>query len=256
MPWPGRDDDGRADTTSVWARIESPGMTGAGKAISSNPRLATVVPSVVSNTDRPMSSDSVNRLLTTRVPNSVVSAKDSSRCSGCAFMVRTENSVLSASVIVRVTAWSITVPGVRSSNQRPITGRGAVMASVCRAGPQLVLDHLARGVHRQLGEDHDGAGHLVVGHLVPAPGQDRRAAVRVAGAGHDERHAHLAQPFVRDADHRGLGHVGGAQEAVLDLGRVGVEAADNEHGLGPAHDAQAAALVHDAEVAGAQPALR
>src|SRR5262245_64305658 len=101
MPWPGRDDDGRADTTSVWAWIESPGITGAGKAISSKPRLATVVPSVVSNTDRPMSSDSVNRLLTTRVPNSVVSANDSSRCSGCAFMVRTENSVLSASVIVR-----------------------------------------------------------------------------------------------------------------------------------------------------------
>ena len=106
----------------------SPGNTGVGKAISSNPRLATVVPSVVSNTESPMRRDSVNKLLTSRVPNSVVAANASSRCRGWAFMVSTENSVLSASVTVRVTAWSMTWPGRSSSNHRPIVGLGADMA--------------------------------------------------------------------------------------------------------------------------------
>jgi hypothetical protein len=57
---------------------------------------------------------------------------------------------------------------------------------------------------------------------------------------HDKGHADLAQALVGDADHRRLGDVGVAQQRVLDLGRIGVEAADDEHVLGPADDAQAA----------------
>ncbi len=75
------------------------------------------------------------------------------------------------------------------------------------------------------------------------------------GASDDERHADLAEPLVGDADHRGLLDVGMAQQRVLDLGRVGVEAADDEHVLRPADDAQAPGVVDHAEVAGAQPAV-
>jgi len=67
-------------------------MESPGKAISSKPRFATVVPSVVSNTDSPTRSDSVNRLLTSRLPDSVVAANDSSRCRDCGFIVSTENT--------------------------------------------------------------------------------------------------------------------------------------------------------------------
>ena len=42
---------------------------------------------------------------------------------------------------------------------------------------------------------------------------------------------------------------------VLDLGRVRVEAADDEHVLGAIGDADVAALVHDRDVAGVQPAV-
>src|SRR5690606_9992901 len=52
------------------------------------------------------------------------------------FIVRTEKRVLSASVIVRVTAWSITSPGVRSSNHRPMTGRSALMAPPLAPAPR------------------------------------------------------------------------------------------------------------------------
>ena len=46
-----------------------------------------------------------------------------------------------------------------------------------------------------------------------------------------------------------------AQQQVLDLGRVRVEAADDEHVLDPADDAQVAVGVEGAEVAGVQPAV-
>ena len=74
------------------------------------PRLATVVPSVVSFTVMPIIRPSVNRLLTMRWPNSVLEANSSSRCSGCTFMVSELYSTLSISVTVRVQAWSNTRP--------------------------------------------------------------------------------------------------------------------------------------------------
>ena len=54
------------------------------------------------------------------------------------------------------------------------------------------------------------------------------------GPEHHEGHAHLAQALVGDADHRRLADVRVPEQGVLDLGRVGVEAADDEHVLGPA----------------------
>ena len=75
--------------------------TGFGNTTFSNPRLPTVVPSVVSPTDTPTASPSVKMLFTRRCPNSAFPANSASRCNGCGFRVMVENSRLSVSVIVR-----------------------------------------------------------------------------------------------------------------------------------------------------------
>ena len=67
----------------------------------------------------------------------------------------------------------------------------------------------------------------------------------------------LAEALVGDADHRRpAGRPGCAQQEVLDLGRIGVEATDDEHVLGPTRrSAGSRPAVDHAEVAGAQPAV-
>ena len=74
MPASGRDLDARLATTSVSAWMVSPTNTGAGNTTSSNPRLATVVPCVVSSTEMPTSRATVNMLFTSGWPNSVSAA--------------------------------------------------------------------------------------------------------------------------------------------------------------------------------------
>ena len=91
----------RSETTFVWAFSVSPWKTGLGKRTSVIPRLATVVPSVVSYTVMPTRMPSVYMLLNSRSPHSVWAAKCASRCSGCGFMVSRLNMVLSISVTVR-----------------------------------------------------------------------------------------------------------------------------------------------------------
>ena len=134
----------------------------------------------------------------------------------------------------------------------PVIGRHARPAG--GLVPEHVLEHLAGGVERQRVHDLHDPGHLVVGHLVPAPFDD--VVARDVPGHDDEGHAHLAQPLIGDADHRGLLHGGVPQQRVLDFGGVGVEAPDDEHVLDPADDAEAAGLVQLAEVPGAQPAVR
>ena len=71
MPWVGRDLLSRTATIFVSARIVSPAKTGRGNLVSSMPRLPTVVPSVVSCTDRPMTRPSVKIEFISGLPNSV-----------------------------------------------------------------------------------------------------------------------------------------------------------------------------------------
>src|SRR6185312_8057318 len=115
MPASARDLLRRRLTTVVRAWIVSPWKTGFGNRTSLIPRLATVVPSVVSPTEMPITSPSVKMLLTSGRPNSVVLANSASRCSGCGFIVIVVNSTLSASVTVRVRACSKTCPSLNSS---------------------------------------------------------------------------------------------------------------------------------------------
>jgi hypothetical protein len=91
--------------------------------------------------------------------------------------------------------------------------------------------------------------------MVTAPRNDFLGGGRGARPQYDERHADLAEPFVGNADDGRCGDVGMTEQQVLDLGRIGVEAAHDEHVLRPADDAQQAIGVEDAEVTGAQPTI-
>src|SRR5207245_5782814 len=71
MPAFGRDWLARSSSTVVRERSVSPAKTGNGKRTSVIPRLATVVPSVVSCTDRPITRPSVKILFISGRPNSV-----------------------------------------------------------------------------------------------------------------------------------------------------------------------------------------
>src|SRR5205823_197603 len=123
------------------------------------PRLATVVPRVVSPTLMPITSPRVKMLLTSGRPNSVVFANSASRCSGCGFIVIVVNSTLSVSVTVRLSACSNTCPSENSSKYSP---------AICHL-PQnlLTLEHraalLVEGGDRLLVILGEGATRLVRG---------------------------------------------------------------------------------------------
>ena len=65
--------------------------------------------------------------------------------------------------------------------------------------------------------------------------------------------ADLTHAIVGNAYHGDLPDGGVLVDHVLDLGRVRVEAADDEHVLGAVRDADVAAVVHDRDIAGVQP---
>ncbi len=70
-----------------------------------------VVPTVVSLTEMPIISPSVNSEFISGRPHSVsVAQKCASICSGCGFSVMLENSMLSICVTVRVSPWRNTWP--------------------------------------------------------------------------------------------------------------------------------------------------
>src|SRR5699024_5645784 len=72
----------------------------------------------------------------------------------------------------------------------------------------------------------------------------------------DEGLAHFAQPFVGYADDGDLGDGRVAGQDVFDFCRVAVETAGDVHVLEPIRDADVAALVQVADVAGVHPAVR
>src|ERR1700722_11850192 len=120
MPLCGRERLARSSATSDSQCRVSPWNTGFGKRTSSQPRLATVVPSVVSPMETPTMSPSVKALLTMRCPNSVcVRQYSSSRCSGAGLCVSAEKKTLSASVTVRRIACLKVCPTRNSSKYSP-----------------------------------------------------------------------------------------------------------------------------------------
>ena len=89
--------------------------TGLGKRTSSQPRLAMVVPSVVSATETPTIRLSVKQLFTMRVPNSEDFMYSSSRCRAAGLCVSALKMRLSASVTVRRSTCSKRCPTLNCS---------------------------------------------------------------------------------------------------------------------------------------------
>src|SRR3546814_5017753 len=81
------------------------------------PRLATVVPNVVSFTVMPTMQPRVNREFTSGRPHTDLAAAWTSMWTGCVFMVSSENHRLSVSLMVRVHSWSKTMPSSNRSEE-------------------------------------------------------------------------------------------------------------------------------------------
>ena len=99
------------------------------------------------------------------------------------------------------------------------------------------------------------ARHFVVGHVGARPGNQRFIRHRAARAQHHAGAADFAHALIGDADHGDLGDVWVLSHQALNLCRIAVEAADDEHVFEPVGNAQIAALVEHADVAGVQPAV-
>jgi hypothetical protein len=91
--------------------------------------------------------------------------------------------------------------------------------------------------------------------MLATPGDQLRGTDARPWRRHDEGHADLAHALVGHADHGRGGDLGMLEELALDLGRIDVESAHDEHVLDAVRDLQIALLVHDPDVAGVEPAL-
>ena len=97
--------------------------------------------------------------------------------------------------------------------------------------------------------------HLVVRDLAPAERGHVVRAERGALMRHDPGADLLAEPPVRDAEHLRLPDVGMAEEVILDLARIDVLAAADDHVLHTPDDAAEAVLVKRRQVAGMHPSV-
>src|SRR6478609_7572313 len=101
----------------------SPSNNGCGNFTPSMPRLAMVVPTVMSDTWMPIIRPSVNSEFISGWPHSVsVAQKCASICSGCGLSVMLENSMLSICVTVRVSRCGMVSPTTKSSKYNPPRG--------------------------------------------------------------------------------------------------------------------------------------
>src|SRR5581483_3444540 len=104
-------------------------------------------------------------------------------------------------------------------------------------------------------DELDGLGHLVGGQLRLGVGDDVVGRRRVGLVGRLDDGVHAPAPLVVDqADDDDVGDGGVVDEGALDLGRVHVGAAGDDHVDAPVGDVEEALLVEVAEVAaGAEP---
>ena len=121
-----------------------------------------------------------------------------------------------------------------------------------RSGRFWILPAAERGISAH---EVDGLGPLVPGELLPAEG-DQPAARSSDGLDAvdrlDDRLDLLAELVVGDADHRHVGHRQGARQDGLDLGRVDVDAAGDDHVDLAVRQPEVAVLVEVADVAGGE----
>ena len=93
-----------------------------------------------------------------------------------------------------------------------------VAALLRQVGAELALQDLPARVERELVDNLDPAGHLVVGDVLACPRDDLVGGGVRSGTEHDECHTHFPEAGVGDSDHRDLGDGVEAEQQVLDLG--------------------------------------
>src|ERR1700712_3213529 len=150
---------------------------------------------------------------------------------------------------------ALTIPHSQTDSPRLVSCGNAV-SKLCERSAQSILHDLAGGVRRQLVEEHYISRDLVTGHSLAAP-LDQFVPVDLTNrrARHDERLADLPEAIIGHADNRGLRHRRVFGQEALDLGGIGIEAANDEHVLLATHDAQPARVGELAEIAGVQPTV-
>src|SRR3954469_22252611 len=122
--------------------------------------------------------------------------------------------------------------------------------------PQLALEDLAGGVAGQGVEDVHRVGALVVREVLPAEGDEPRLGRLLPRLQRHDGLDGLAPGRVGHADDGDLHDRRVLREHPLDLGRVHVLAAGDDHVLEPVLDEHEALVVDAAQVAGAEPAVR
>jgi hypothetical protein len=98
-------------------------------------------------------------------------------------------------------------------------------------------------------------GNLVVGDLALAELANLRLGGVDSGPQAHPGHHDLAQPRIGNADDLHLVHLGVGVEELLHLAGIDVFAAADDHVARAAGEVDAAVFVHDAQVAGVQPAV-
>src|SRR3954447_5801116 len=166
-------------------------------------------------------------------------------------------SVSSSGGEIRLKRWAISGPSTVESVYRPHTlGRLDFHQPelLDRLLAQLELLDLAGHGHRELVHHLNVARRLVVGDPALAERGHRLAVQRGAAAGDDAGHQLLAVAGVGHAHDLDVGDVRVRHQELLDLARVDVLAAADDHVLDAPDDLQVALVVHLREVAGVHPA--
>src|SRR4051812_47432316 len=135
-------------------------------------------------------------------------------------------------------------------------GAGAATGLPCRllGDGDLALEDLARRGLRQLVQEPDPARILVGGDAVLDERADLLGARLLPWLQHDGRRDLLAHRLVGHADHRRLGDRRVLVQDLLDLARIDVVAAADDHVLLAVDDEEVAILVELRHVAGVEPA--
>src|SRR3954451_7608102 len=120
---------------------------------------------------------------------------------------------------------------------------------------QVLLQDLAGRIARQLADDVDGLRALERRELAAAPGEQLLDFDRRAGPRDDHGLGHLAPALVGNADHRNVLDLRVLGQDTLDLGRIDVLAAADDHVLDAVRDVEIAVAVNVAAVPRAQPAV-
>ena len=157
---------------------------------------------------------------------------------------------MSSSSGTSVASWS------RLRSAYRLVANGSLTRPVLRA--QRLLVRLAEPGQRQRVGGDDLLGRLdralaLLDHVLDLV--DDLVGQLVARPQHDDGGDRLAPLLVRGADHADLGDRGVLGDDVLDLAREHVEAAGDDHVLGPVDDVPEAVLVLTGHVAGVHPAV-